>query len=267
MTAVSPGAEPASASGVDLKAMDTSVSPCQNFYQYACGNWRANNPIPPDQSRWGRFNELAEKNLAISRGILEKLAIPANQHSAVDQKIGDYYGSCMDEAAIDARGIKPIEPALARVSALSSKKDLTAEIVRLQQEGTRAFFSFMVRPDQKNSNDQIANVGQGGIALPDRDYYLRDDPRSVELRKKYQDTVRTMFDLLAKAQGKDATDSAAGAQVVMNIETALAKASLDRVSMRNPDNTYHKMTVAELSALTPDIDWPQFFQKTGLPSR
>ncbi len=262
---VATAAEPTSGSGVDTKAMDTTVSPCQNFYQYACGTWRKDNPIPADQSRWSRFNQLADQNLKISKEILEKSAKPDAGRSAIDQKIGDYYASCMDEAAIDAKGVQPIEPTLAGINALASKKDLTNEIAKLQHAGVRAFFSFFVRPDAKNAKDQIASVGQGGLGLPDRDYYLRDDARSVALRKQYQDHIRTMFELLAKTQGKGGSDAEARMQVVMKIETALAKASLDRVSLRNPDNTYHKMTVDQLEGLAPEIQWMQFFKTTGLP--
>src|SRR6476661_5710410 len=130
-------ADPVSSSGVDLKAMDPSVSPCQNFYQYACGAWQKNNPIPSDRARWGRFNQLAEQNLSIERTILEKAADPSSTRSALDQKIGDFYASCMDEAAIDAKGIQPIAPELARIAKLSSKQELTAEIARLHQMGVR----------------------------------------------------------------------------------------------------------------------------------
>jgi putative endopeptidase len=253
-------------SGIDLKAIDASVSPCQNFYEYACGNWRKSNPIPADQSRWSRFNELAEKNLAISRDILERLAKPENQHSAVDQKVGDFYAACMDEAAIETRGIKPLEPVLARIVALASKQDLTPLLVSLQREGIRSFFNFGIYADAKDSSHQIVNVGQGGLSLPDRDYYLKDDARSVELRNKYRETVRAMFALLATAQGQDPSLAAARAKTVLDIETALAKAALDRVSMRNPNNIYHKMTVQELAALAPVIAWPKLFDGAGLPA-
>src|SRR5580692_8607746 len=156
-------ADGASSSGVDLKAMDTAVNPCQNFYQYACGGWRKSNPIPPDQSRWARFNELAERNLAIERGILEK---------AGDSQIGSFYAACMDEPAIERQGIQPIEPLLKQIDALTSKQELAGEMVRLHSAAVRALFGFFVSPDDKKSDQEIAHVDQGGLGLPDRDYYL-----------------------------------------------------------------------------------------------
>jgi endothelin-converting enzyme/putative endopeptidase len=254
--ALSPAADAQSASGIDLKAMDTSVNPCQNFYQYACGTWRKNNPIPADQSRWARFNELAERNLAIERGILEK---------AGNSQIGDYYAACMDEPAIERKGIQPITPLLKEIDALSSKQELAGEVIRLHDAGVRALFNFYVRPDQKKSDREIANVDQGGLGLPDRDYYLKTDPRSVELRKQYEEHVRAMFALLAKAEGASGANAEQQAHAVMALETALAKASLDRVARRNPDNTYHKMTVGELALLTPDFAWKQYLAGVGIP--
>jgi putative endopeptidase len=244
------------ASGVDLKAMDTSLSPCQNFYQYACGMWRKNNPIPPDQSRWARFNELAERNLAIERDILEK---------AGDTQIGNYYAACMDESGIEREGIQPIAPLLKQIDALSSKQELAAEIVRLHDSGVHALFNFYVRPDQKMSDQEIANVDQGGLGLPDRDYYLKTDMRSAELRKQYEEHIRTMFTLLAKAEGGSGTNAEEQARAAMALETSLAKASLDRVARRNPDNTYHKMTIRELDLMTPDFGWKQYIASVGIP--
>ena len=256
--------DPATSSGIDLKAMDTKVSPCQNFYQYACGQWRRENPLPSDQSRWSRFSELHERNLAIAHDILEKAAVPGANRTPVEQKIGDYYASCMDEGGINAKGVQPIEPTLARINNMSSKQDLASELVRLHNEGARPFFRFFVGPDAKNANDQIADVDQGGLGLPDRDYYLKQDPRSEKLRKQYEEHIAKMFNLLASAQGK--TDNNAGQQTkaVMDIETALAKGSIDRVARRNPDNTYHKMTVDELAALTPDFGWKYYIQNIGI---
>ncbi len=257
-------ADPASTSGIDLKAMDTSVSPCQNFYLYACGTWRKDNPVPPDQSRWSRFNELLENNEKIERGILEKAAVPSANRTPVEQKIGDFYSSCMDETAIDARGVKPILPILEAIDKISTKQELANAVVRLHQQGVRAFFSFYVRSDAKNANDQIANADQGGLGLPDRDYYLKDDPRSVALRKQYEEHIRNMFNLLAKAEGKTDADAETEAEAALKIETALAKASMDRVARRNPDNTYHKMKVDELVSLTPDFGWKYYISNVGI---
>ena len=245
-----------SASGIDLKAMDPSVNPCQNFYRYACGAWRKNNPIPPDQSRWGRFNELAERNLAIERGILEK---------AGDSQLGNFYAACMDEGVIDRKGIQPIEPLLKQINEISSKRELAAEMVRLHHAGVRALFNFYVSPDDKQADQEIVHVDQGGLGLPDRDYYLKNDPRSTKLREQYEEHVRKMFALLAQAEGAGDAQATADAHAVMAFETALAKASMDRVARRNPDNTYHKLTVAELASLTPDFEWKHYISTIGIP--
>jgi len=257
-TAALTAADAPSASGVDLKAMDTTVNPCQNFYRYACGAWRKNNPIPPDQSRWARFNELAERNLTIERGILEKVG---------DSQIGNFYAACMDDPAIERKGIQPIEPLLKQIDALTSKRELAAEMVRLQLTGVRALFNFYVRPDDKHADQEIAHVDQGGLGLPDRDYYLKTDERSAKLRKQYEEHIRTMLTLLAKAEGAGGADPdpEGETRAVMEIETALAKASMDRVARRDPANTYHKMTVDELAALTPDFEWKQFLSTIGIP--
>jgi putative endopeptidase len=272
----STAAEPTSASGIDGKAMDTSVAPCQNFYQYACGNWRTHNPIPPDRSRWGRFDELREHNLGIEREILEKAAVPSATRTPAEQKIGDYYAACMDEKSIESKGVQPIAPVLEGIDKLDSKQDLVNEIVRLHQRGVRVLFNFGVRPDAKNSNDQIASIDQGGLGLPDRDYYLKTDPKSTELRNQYQQHVQAMFALLPNRDlpsrdlpsrdlpSRDSNGAVSQAQAVMRIETALAKASLDRVQRRNPDNTYHKMTVSQLAALTPDFGWKQYLASIGI---
>jgi len=256
LVTAAPAADAPSASGIDLKAMDTSVSPCQNFYQYACGAWRRSNPVPPDQSRWSRFNELAERNLVIEREILEK---------AGDTQIGNFYAACMDDSAIESRGIQPIEPALRQIDALTSKADLAGGVVRLHSSGVRALFSLSVRPDAKKSDQEIATVDQGGLGLPDRDYYLKTDARSVELRKQYQEHIAAMFRLLAKARSMEGADAEAAAQAVTRVETELAKASLDRVARRNPDNVYHKMTVAALSELTPGFAWRRYISTIGIP--
>ncbi len=249
-----------SGSGVDLTALDKSVSPCTNFYQYACGTWIKDHPIPSDQSRWTRFQELAEHNDAIERKILEKEApAPGKTRTPVEQKIGDYYAACMDEAAIESKGVAPIKPLMDGIAAVNSREQLTAEIIRLHKRGIRAFFSLRAEPDEKNAAMNIAVVNQGGLSLPDRDYYLKDDAKTAELRKQFREHVTKMFALL----GVD--DAGKQADAVLTVETALARNSLDRVAMRNPDNTYHIMTLAELEKLAPDFAWRKYLAGIGVP--
>ncbi len=251
-----------SQSGVDLNALDKTVNPCTNFYRYACGAWVDNHPVPSDQSRWTRFQELANHDDEIDRKILEQAATPSSARSPVEQKIGDYYAACMNEAAIEQKGASPLEPLLDRIAAVKSREQLTAEIIRLHQEGIRAFFGFRAEPDEKNASTNIASVNQGGISMPDRDYYLKDDPKTVELRKQFREHVRKMFALLDTGS---ASDAGSKADAVLAIETALARNSLDRVAMRNPDNTYHIMTVGQLAELTPDFAWREYIAQPGIP--
>jgi putative endopeptidase len=261
-----PSYEPQSGkSGIDLGAMDTDVSPCTNFYQYACGHWRAKNPIPADQSRWGRFNELSERNLQIERAILEKAAQPSPNRSALDQRIGDFYAACMDEKGIDRKGVEPIKPTLDRIKALDSKEQLAAELAKLKLVGVNGLFTFVASPDFKDASVNIANFDQGGISLPDRDYYLKTDQRSVDLRKNYELHVANMFDLLAKSLNTT-WDSKTKAAAVLKFETALAEASMDRVLRRNPESRNHPMTTKDLLDLTPSFQWTTYISEERTPS-
>jgi len=258
-----------SASGLELSAINRSVDPCTDFYQFACGAWTANNPIPADRSRWGRFDELQERNNDILHRVLDQAALG---HDPETKKIGDFYASCMDEAAIDKKGAAPLEADFKRIAALGSIADLPGLVAALHAEGVGAFFEFGAEPDFKNAKMQIATLDQGGLGLPDRDYYFRDDPKSVELRQQYVDHVAKMSALamevrsLVEKNRFDAAAEAADATAVMQVETALAKGSLDAVSRRDPVRVYHKMTTAELQKLTPHFNWARYFKAAGAPA-
>jgi putative endopeptidase len=248
-------------SGLDATALDRTANPCVDFYQFACGSWMKNHPIPPDQSVWGRFNELEERNRLVLRDILEKAAVNDPARDAVMQKIGDFYAACMDEAAINHKGIEPIRADLARIAALPDKQALAGEVARLHAGGVNVLFSFTSGADFKDSGVEIAQADQGGLGLPDRDYYLKQDPQSVEQRKQYLAHVRKMFELL----GESPQRAAANAAVVLEIETELATGSLDLVSRRDPEKVYHKMIAPALVALTPSFAWPRYFAGVHAP--
>lgn len=242
--------------------LDKDVDPCNDFYAYACSKWTVANPIPSDRSSWGRFNELAERGEFIVRDILEKAAVDRPGRTADEQKIGDYYASCMDEGAIEKTGTKPLDPDFNSIAALTSKQDLAREIVRLHREGADVLFGFGSGSDFKNASQMIGQLDQGGLGLPDRDYYFKDDAKSVELRAKYVAHVQKMFQLL----GDDATKAAAEAKVVMDIETGLAKGALDQTSRRDPQKIYHKMSNRQLAALNANFNWNIYFEGVGAPN-
>ncbi|HYL76585.1 MAG TPA: M13 family metallopeptidase [Bryobacteraceae bacterium] len=248
--------------GFSVANIDKTADPCVDFYQYACGTWMAKNPIPPDQSIWGQSSLLLEHNRAVLQNILEKAAVNKPSRTVVEQQIGDFYASCMDETAINKLGAQPLKPDLDRIAAIASKSGMLPELVRLHLEGVPVFFNFYSAPDAKDASVNLAQADQGGLGLPDRDYYLKEDAKSVEIRKEYVAHVAKMFELL----GEPAAKAAADADAVMKIETALAKGALDRVSRRDPDKTYHKLSVHELVSMSPGIDWPKYFAGVGAPA-
>ncbi len=259
-----PSAEKAQGGNVRFSAdmLDKNIDPCTDFYAYACGKWKAQNPIPADRSEWGRFDELEERGEAIIRNILEKSAPGAPGRSAVEQKIGDYYQSCMDESAIESAGARPLQDEFKAIDALQSKQGLAEKVTHLHREGVGALFSFSSDQDFKDATQVIAEADQGGMSLPDRDYYLKDDPKSVQLRQQYVEHVQKMFELL----GDPTQKAAAEAKTVMDIETSLAKGALDRVSRRDPNKVYHKMSERDLAALSPDFGWDAYLRGIGAPA-
>jgi putative endopeptidase len=241
---------------IDPSAIDHTVSACENFYQFACGNWINKNPVPADRGRWTRFDVLTELNLEKLRAILETAAAGADPAT---RKIGDFYASCMDEAAIEAKGLAPLEPELARINAITSPADLAGVVARQHENGARAFFGIRSTEDNADATKVIAEVDQGGLGLPDRDYYLRTDAASAELRQKYRRHVANMFELIGEIP--QAADT--HADLVLVMETELARASLDRVKRRDPKNLDHKLSRAELSALAPRFAWDDYFAAVG----
>ncbi|MGH9597612.1 MAG: M13 family metallopeptidase, partial [Edaphobacter sp.] len=254
-TAPGPTMEPKKPIIFDLTAIDKTADPFVEFYQYACGNWLKKNPIPSDQTRWSRFNELAERNNYL---LYEELKTAAEApKSPLQKKYGNYFAACMDDGLADRLGAKPIEPAMKTIASLKDKKELSAVVAELEARyAVGTFYQLNVQQDQKDSSNQIVNTSQGGLTLPDRSYYLGTDARSEKLRGEYVDHVTKMFVLLGDSQDKAADE----AKNVMAIETALAKGSMDRVAMRDPATRYHPMTVAELQALSPDYAWGPYLK-------
>jgi putative endopeptidase len=253
-----PGA-PASTSGIDPAAMDRTADACTDFYRFACGGWITQHPLPADQSNYGRFDELQERNNLILRQILEDAS--SSRADADTTKIGDYYASCIDESGIAAKGLAPLEEDFGRILSLESATGLPSVVAALHRKGVGVLFGFGSTPDFKDASSVIAGTAQGGMGLPDRDYYLKEDATSQTLRQEYTAHVGRMLRLAG-----DPPDQAdRGAEAVMRIETALAKAALDRVSRRTPANVYHKMPLEELRAVTPAFDWTTYLRELQAP--
>jgi endothelin-converting enzyme/putative endopeptidase len=248
--------------GLDLQAMDRAADPCVDFYRYACGGWQAANPIPSDQASWDVYRKMAEGNERFLWGILDGLAKRTKGRDATQAKIGDYFAACMDESAVEARRNAPLAPILARIAELPDKLALAPLLgdLHLATGSSGLFFGFGSGQDYANATRVIAFANAGGLGLPDRDYYLRDDERFREIRGKYAAHVARMFGLLGESPGAAKAD----AGVVMRIETALARASLSRVDRRDPYKLFHKVDRAALARLTPAFDWDAYLRALGL---
>jgi putative endopeptidase len=253
---------PAEIHGLDLSDFDRTCKPCDEFYRFVNGGWLAHNEIPAAYPAWGRVNVLAEHNRDVLHEILDGAA--ANQSNipgSIDQKIGDYYASCMDTTKIDAAGIHPLDDEFARIAKISDVPSLVAEVARMQTMGASPMFNFGSTQDFKDSSEQTGGAFQGGLGMPDRDYYTKTDEASIKLREAYQTHVVKMFGLM----GDSSSRAIAEAATVMTIETKLANASMTRVDQRDPAKIYHRMSLEDLAAMTPHFSWPAYFTDIGFP--
>ena len=247
--------------GFSLSNLDKTCKPCDDFYEFAMGGWRKANPIPAEYPNWGTFTQLRDNNLAAMHTILEAAAKASAAAGSNERKIGDFYTSCMDATAIEAAGLKPLADDFAAIDAISDRKSLDAAISLLQREGVNALFRFASGQDFKDSTRVIAQASQGGLGMPDRDYYFREDEKSKQLRADYEQHVSKMFALAGDAP----EIAAAEAKTVIAIEMALAKASRTRVELRDAEKNYNLMSLAEVKTLTPDWPWESYLHAVGAP--
>jgi putative endopeptidase len=246
---------------VDPATLDLTVKPQDDFFRYADGTWNKNNPIPAEFSRWGAFNKLIHDNTPALNTLCIAAAAKGAGETPVERMVGDFYASGMDEAAVNAAGAKPIQPELDLIAALKTPGDVLLEIARLHSMGFPAGFLFYSAADAKDSNTELAQLRQGGLGLPNRDYYINDDDKSKTIRDQYRQHVSTMLQLL----GDTPEVADAGAQTILRMETGFATNSLSPEVLRNPYASYHKMPVGDLAKYTGDLDWPGYFKATGAP--
>jgi putative endopeptidase len=247
---------------LDVNNLDRSVDPCTDFYKFACGGWQQHNPIPADEAGWDVYAKLANDNQQFLWGILEEDA-KATSRTPVQQKVGDYFAACMNTSAIDALGAKPIAPTLLRIDSLTTRPQLLAALTTLDHTTMGNFF-WRANTGQNavDASTIIVGVGAGGLGLPDRDYYLKTDLKSVKIREQYVAYIQQLLQLA----GEPVTQAKSDADATLKIETALAKASLTRVERRDPHKTYHFMPITDLEKLTPSVNWPAFFAAEGAPN-
>ncbi len=248
--------------GLDKSLMDITADPCADFYQYACGNWSKLHPIPSDSPYSDQFYNLEQYNRQVLHGILEKAAADNPSRDMNTRKIGDYYASCMEEAAVQQKGMAPLQPELDRIHRLTSKDQLPELLAHYQLINVNAFLGFGSQQDFKDATRTIAVAAQNGLGLPEKDYYLRTGAKDEEIRRQYVQHVANVLKLLGSSEAQAASDAAA----IMKLETALAKVSLDVTSQRDPHNIYHMMPVKDLQALTPTFNWNHLYSTTGSPA-
>ena len=256
-----PATPKASPGAFQASLLDKNAKPCENFYQYVCGKWSEQNPMPPDRSSYGQGTVLTERNQVLLREILEAAATPSESRGKLEAQVGDYYSSCMDEATIEKKNLEPLTPYLDRIAKISDRKSLIATLSFLHSSGVPGMFGFGPSADMDDSDSQIGFFNQGGLGLPDRDFYFRDDARSTETREKYVEFMTNMFQLM----GDPAEAAAANAKTVMEIETRLAEPSMDRVAMRNPDNRKNPTTLAELTKKVPALELDTYVAGLSAP--
>ncbi len=247
---------------LDPSLLDTKVDPCTNFYQYSCGGWLKRNPIPSDQSSYGRDTELAEQNMLVLKTILDKASTGGASRTANEQKIGDYYSACMDVDAIDRAGLAPLQIALGRVGQVREKDALPELAAWLELNGISTFFDFSSDQDFKDASQQIAVVDQPRLGLPEKGFYSRTDEKSVKLREQYQAHVARTFELIGESHEQAAKDAA----TVLRLETTLAAASLSNVDRRDPEAVYHKTQLALFDKTTPDFAFDRFLRAVNAPA-
>ena len=247
---------------LDVSNLDRSVDPCVDFYKYSCGGWQKKNPIPADQSAWSVYGKLSYDNQQFLWGILRDDAA-AKDRTPVQQKVGDYFASCMDEAAVDRRGYDPLRPVLARIAAYKTREALLHDLPAFAADvDGQFFFGAGSTQDASDASTVIAEESAGGLGLPDRDYYLKTDAKSIEIRAKYVDYIAGLFTM----SGEPAAQAKSDANAVLQLETALAQAALSRVDMRDPYKTFHRLTLTDLKAQVPAVDWAAFYQRSGAPA-